>query len=76
MSDPVITDYSAKAALLEYTTSRITKLHESLESPMIDQRIADYYRGQIAILKQIKEQLSYNPVKSLYIGECVCMGRR
>ena len=58
MSALVITDYSAKAALLEYTSSRIAELHESLEAPTIDQRIADHYRGQIAILKQIKEQLS------------------
>lgn len=58
MSALVITDYSAKAALLEYTSSRIAELHESLESPTIDPRIADYYRGQIATLKQIKEQIT------------------
>lgn len=50
----LITDYSSREALLKYIAESIDELHESLESPHVDQRIADYHRGHIAALKQIK----------------------
>ena len=50
----LISDFSSREALFKYITESIDELHESLESPYVDQRIADYQRGQIAALKQMK----------------------
>lgn len=50
-------NFADRQTLLAYTTARIADLRESLEAPFIDPRLADYYRGRIAELKELKEQL-------------------
>lgn len=50
--------FTDRQTLLAYTTARIADLRESLEAPFIDPRLADYYRGRIAELKELKEQLT------------------
>ena len=51
-------NFADRKTLLAYTTARIADLRESLEAPFIDPRLADYYRGRIAELKELKEQLT------------------
>ena len=51
-------NFADRQTLLDYTTARIADLLESLEAPFIDPRLADYYRGRIAELKELKEQLT------------------
>ena len=54
----LIADFSSREALLKYIAESIDELHESLESPHVDQRVADYHRGHIAALKQIKSAIT------------------
>ncbi len=42
----------------KYIEKQISDLRDSLESPFIEQRLADYYRGQIAALKQINAAIT------------------
>ena len=42
----------------KYIEKQISDLRDSLESPIIEQRLADYYRGQIAALKQINAAIT------------------
>ena len=51
-------NFADRQTLLAYTTARIADLRESLEAQFIDPRMADYYRGRIAELKELKEQLT------------------
>ena len=51
-------NFADRQALLSYISRRIADLRESLEAPFIDPRLADYYRGRIAELKELKEQLT------------------
>ena len=53
-----ITFADDQQALMNYINRRITDWRESLEAPFIDHRLADYYRGRIAELKELKEQLT------------------
>ena len=48
-----INDYASRESMRKYIEKQISDLRDSLESPFIEQRLADYYRGQIAALKQI-----------------------
>ena len=49
--------FTDQQALMDHITTRLSDLRESLEAPFIDPRLADYYRGRIAELKELKEQL-------------------
>ena len=51
-------NFADRQTLLAYTTARIADLRESLEAPFIDPRLADYYRGRIAELKELKDSLN------------------
>ena len=53
-----MTSFTDRQALLTYAERRIEDLRLSLEAPFIDHRLADYYRGRIAELKELKEQLT------------------
>lgn len=50
--------YNATQVLDDYIDRRIEDLRESLEAPFIDPRLADYYRGRIAELKELKESIT------------------
>ena len=50
--------YSEREQLRVYATMRIDALRESLEAPLVEPRLADYYRGCIAELKDLLEQLN------------------
>lgn len=52
-----ITDFASRKALYDFVAKRLEELRESLESINLDQRLADHYRGNIAMLKEIKETL-------------------
>ena len=52
-----MTLFTDHQALMKYIASRLADLSESLEAPFIDHRLADYYRGRIAELKELKQQL-------------------
>lgn len=43
--------FTDQQVLLNYIITRINDLHESLDDQFIDTRLADYYRGRIAELK-------------------------
>ena len=51
-------NFADRQTLLSYINRRIADWRESLEAPFIDTRLADYYRGRIAELKELKEQLT------------------
>ena len=51
-------NFADRQALLSYINQRVADWRESLEAPFIDPRLADYYRGRIAELKELKEQLT------------------
>ena len=51
-------NFADRKALLSYINQRVADWRESLEAPFIDHRLADYYRGRIAELKELKEQLT------------------
>ena len=53
-----LNSYSATQVLTNHIDSRIEDLRESLEAPFIDPRLADYYRGRIAELKELKESIT------------------
>lgn len=53
-----ITFANDRQALMNYINQRVADWRESLEAPFIDPRLADYYRGRIAELKELKEQLT------------------
>ena len=53
-----LNNYNATQVLSNHIDRRIEDLRESLEAPFIDPRLADYYRGRIAELKELKEQLT------------------
>lgn len=53
-----ITFANDQQALMNYINRRITDLRESLEAPFIDPRLADYYRGRIAELKELKDSIT------------------
>ena len=50
--------FTDRQVLLNYITTRLNDLRESLEVPFIDPRLADYYRGRIAELKELKDSLT------------------
>lgn len=50
--------FTDQQVLLNYIITRINDLRESLEVPFIDPRLADYYRGRIAELKELKDSLT------------------
>lgn len=50
-----IADFTARQALTGFAKQRLEELRESLEAINLDQRLSDYYRGQIAMLKEIQE---------------------
>ena len=50
--------FTDQQALMDHITMCLSDLCESLEAPFIDPRLADYYRGRIAELKELKEQLT------------------
>lgn len=50
--------FTDRQVLLNYITTRLNDLRESLEAPFIDPRLADYYRGRIAELKELKESIT------------------
>ena len=50
--------FTDRQVLLNYITTRLNDLRESLEAPFIDPRLADYYRGRIAELKELKDSLT------------------
>ena len=52
-----LNNYNATQVLTMHIDRRIEDLRESLEAPFIDHRLADYYRGRIAELKELKQQL-------------------
>ena len=51
-----LNSYNATQVLTNHIDRRIEDLRESLEAPFIDPRLADYYRGRIAELKELKER--------------------
>ena len=53
-----LNSYNATQALTNHIDRRIEDLRESLEAPFIDPRLADYYRGRIAELKELKESIT------------------
>lgn len=53
-----LNSYNATQVLTNHIDRRIEDLRESLEAPFIDPRLADYYRGRIAELKELKESIS------------------
>ena len=53
-----LNSYNATQVLSNHIDLRIADLRESLEAPFIDPRLADYYRGRIAELKELKESIS------------------
>jgi hypothetical protein len=53
-----MTGFTDRQALLTYTERRIEDLRLSLEAPFIDHRLADYYRGRIAELKELQENIT------------------
>ncbi len=53
-----LNSYNATQVLSNHIDHRIEDLRESLEAPFIDPRLADYYRGRIAELKELKESIS------------------
>lgn len=53
-----LNSYNATQVLTNHIYRRIEDLRESLEAPFIDPRLADYYRGRIAELKELKESIS------------------
>ena len=50
--------FTDRQVLLNYIITRLNDLRESLEAPFIDPRLADYYRGRIAELKELKDSLT------------------
>lgn len=50
--------FTDQQALMDHITTRLSDLRESLEAPFIDPRLADYYRGRIAELKELQENLT------------------
>lgn len=60
MKSPMLdlNNYNATQVLTAHIDRRIEDLRESLEAPFIDPRLADYYRGRIAELKELKESIS------------------
>lgn len=50
--------FTDQQVLLNYIITRINDLRESLEDQFIDTRLADYYRGRIAELKELKDSLT------------------
>ena len=53
-----LNNYNATQVLTKHIDRRIDDLRESLEAPFIDPRLADYYRGRIAELKELKESIT------------------
>ncbi len=53
-----LNSYNATQVLTNHIDRRIEDLRESLEAPFIDPRLADYYRGRIAELKELKESIT------------------
>ena len=53
-----LNSYNATQVLTDHIDRRIEDLRESLEAPFIDPRLADYYRGRIAELKELKESIT------------------
>lgn len=53
-----LNSYNATQVLTNHIDRRIEDLRESLEAPFIDPRMADYYRGRIAELKELKESIT------------------
>lgn len=53
-----LNSYNATQVLSNHIDRRIEDLRESLEAPFIDPRLADYYRGRIAELKELKESIT------------------
>ena len=53
-----LNNYNATQVLTNHIDRRIEDLRESLEAPFIDPRLADYYRGRIAELKELKESIT------------------
>ena len=53
-----LNNYNATQVLTKHIDRRIDDLRESLEAPFIDPRLADYYRGRIAELKELKDSLT------------------
>ena len=53
-----LNSYNATQVLTDHIDRRIEDLRESLEAPFIDPRLADYYRGRIAELKELKDSVT------------------
>lgn len=53
-----LNNYNATQVLTKHIDRRIEDLRESLEAPFIDPRLADYYRGRIAELKELKDSVT------------------
>lgn len=53
-----LNNYNATQVLTMHIDRRIEDLRESLEAPFIDPRLADYYRGRIAELKELKDSIT------------------
>ena len=53
-----LNNYTATQVLTKHIDRRIDDLRESLEAPFIDPRLADYYRGRIAELKELKDSIT------------------
>ena len=53
-----LNNYNATQVLTKHIDRRIDDLRESLEVTFIDPRLADYYRGRIAELKELKDSLT------------------
>ena len=53
-----LNNYNATQVLTKHIDRRIDDLRESLEAPFIDPRLADYYRGRIAELKELKDSIT------------------
>ena len=53
-----LNNYNATQVLTMHIDRRIEDLRESLEAPLIDPRLADYYRGRIAELKELKDSIT------------------
>lgn len=53
-----LNNYNATQVLTQHIDRRIEDLRESLEAPFIDPRLADYYRGRIAELKELKDSIT------------------
>lgn len=58
MPTPLPLGFTERDALRRYATTRIDDLRESLEALAVEPRMADYYRGRIAELKELIEQLN------------------